>query len=133
MLKPTFVYLSLGHSIFCLTPPYGRHPSLKKNSMELPMEDVNIMNIFPWKYLWMATTSQPVFRGNSYGRHQIMKKFSMEFQYLFSMDEIIEDIKNPQSSIGFGEIKCSWNSSVFHTRGSDKNWNGPLNCHSGSF
>ena len=47
-----------------------------------------------------------------------------------SMEDIIDDIDKgdnfPQSSIRFDEANCSWNSSVFYTPGSDKNWNGPI-------
>ena len=42
------------------------------------------------------------------------------------MDAIDNGDNYPQSSIGFDEIKFSWNSRVYHTRGSDKNWNGPI-------
>ncbi len=47
-------------------------------------------------------------------------------QYLISMDDIDKGDHFPLSSIGFDETKNRWNSRVFHTGGSDKNWNGPM-------
>ena len=44
----------MGHSIFVCTP-YGRHPCLRKNYMELPTDDTNAENKNPWKNLWMAS------------------------------------------------------------------------------
>ena len=58
---------TMGHSIFCLYPPYGRHQCLKKNSMELPMDDTHTENKNPWKNLWMTSMMFSVFHGKTYG------------------------------------------------------------------
>ncbi len=56
------------HSIFCLYPPYGRHPCLKNNSMELPMDDTLTENKNPWKKP-MDDMHYDFFHWNAYERH----------------------------------------------------------------
>ena len=51
---------------------------------------------------------------------------SKDIRYLISVDDIDKGDHFPLSSIGFDETKYRWNSRVFHTGGSDKNWNGPI-------
>ncbi len=77
--------------------------SIEKKSMERPMDGINNVNINPMSSIPGKT-----------------------IQYFVSTDEFDKGYNYPQSSIGFDEIKYSWNSRVFHTRGSDKNWNGPM-------
>ncbi len=52
---------------FLSAPPYGRPPSLEKNSMELPMDGIRFKTHFPWKYPWMAPKKLIFFHGIAYG------------------------------------------------------------------
>ncbi len=82
---------------FYLRITYGWHHQLKKKSMERPMDGIINININPMSSIPGKT-----------------------IQYFFSMDGFDKGYNYPQSSIGFDEIKNSWNSRVFHTRGSTK-------------